>query len=567
MLVLALGLGTMAKAQETMWVFFADKGSAVQEQLQHPENYLSPAALERRSEKGLAFSESDLPVADAYLARLCQAGLKVVGTSRWLNAAAVEGDLDWERIAALPEVVAMRPVATFTRASTGEPGPEFTDSRPATGPYDYGRADRQNNMVNVAPLHEKGITGKGVTIAVLDAGFPGVDEIPVFEKLRNEGRIVATYDFVEDTSYVYWASSHGTNVLSTIAADLPGEMVGTAPDVSVILCRTEYAPTETQVEEHNFVEAIEFADSIGVDVIHASLGYTQFDDPEESYTYQDLNGDKAITTRAVDLAAQRGIVVTISAGNEGSSDWRYIAVPSDADSALCVGAVDRNQQLAYFSSVGPTADGRIKPDVVAMGVSTTVANPSGRIGTSNGTSFSGPIMAGVMCLLRQAHPDQVNMDLIQAIRLSGDQYNFPDNQYGYGIPNAAFADSLLANVKDLSQVEIDMDEKPVREIEEDPFMVEFDTEAEDETAIVFTENPKTEFKQKWFKLVIDTEASGQAILEFDIYRGEEQLNIDPIDVAADPYQVKVKKKYLLPGDYYIRVETEEFEEFIPFTID
>lgn len=566
MLVLAMALGMMIQAQSTMWVFFTDKGLHTAEQLHHPENFLSEDAIARRIAKNVPLTEEDLPVLPAYVQELRNTGLEVVATSRWLNAAAVKGDVTWDKLAHLPYVKGLRPVATFTRASTGEEGAEWTESLTAEGPYDYGRSEHQNTMINIAPLHDKGITGKGVTIAVLDAGFPGVDKIPVFEKLRNEGRIVATYDFVEDTTFVYWESSHGTNVLSTIAADLPGEMVGTAPDVSVVLCRTEYAPTETQVEEHYFMQAVEFADSVGVDVIHASLGYTEFDNPEESYTYQDLNGDKAITTRAVDMAAQRGIVVTISAGNEGADDWRYIAVPCDADSILCVGAVDRDEQLAYFSSVGPTADGRIKPDVVAMGVSTTVANPSGRIGTSNGTSFSGPIMAGVMCCLRQAHPDRPNMDLIQAIRLSGDQYNFPDNEYGYGVPDAAFADSLLAAVKDLSTVEIEMDEKPSRETEVvDPFAST--GEEEEAVAIEFTTNPKTEFKQKRRKIILDTEDADAAIKGFQVFRGSEMVDLDPMDVDADPYRVVFKTKYLLPGDYYIRIETPDFEEFIQFTIE
>ncbi len=567
MSLLAISLGMTTYAQSTMWVFFSDKGQDATALLSQPEALLSPAALERRAEKGLALDQHDLPVASAYLQSLRDLGLDVVGTSRWLNAAAVQGDAaDWTAVKAMPQVIGMRPVANFTRYSAPTEANLETLLPTGTAP-EYGRAERQNTMINIAPLHEAGITGKGVTVAVLDAGFPGVDKVDAFAKLREEGRIVATYDFVEDTSYVYWASSHGTNVLSTIAADLPGEMVGTAPDVKVILCRTEYAPTETQVEEHNFVAAIEFADSVGVDLIHASLGYTQFDNPEESYSYEDLDGDKGITTRAVDLAAQKGIIVTISAGNEGSDPWRHISVPGDADSVLTVGAVDRDEKLAYFSSVGPTADGRIKPDVVAMGVATAVVRPSGKIGASNGTSFSGPIMAGVMACLRQAHPERSNMDLIQAIRLSGDQYNFPDNEYGYGVPDAAFADSLLRTVKDLSTVEILSEEKPMREPEmEEEITSMLELPTEEVTEIVYTENPQTTFKQKRKKLIIDTKSANSVISELKLFRGEEAVSVDPMDMISDPYRVTVKTQYLLPGEYYLYIETADFEEYLPFTI-
>jgi subtilisin family serine protease len=553
---------TVCQAQPEMWVFFTDKGTAVASQLAHPGDFLSPAAIAMRIDKGVALTEADLPVHAPYLDALRSAGYDVQGSSRWLNAAIVQADA--EGAAALRQldfVSGLRPMATFTRHATDEPSLPMEETQ-GLG-LAYGAAEVQNNMLNIAPFHDRGFTGRGVRVAILDAGFPGVDTIAVFDSLRRDGRIIATYDFVDDTSFVYGANSHGTNVLSTIAANLPGKLVGTAPHVSVILCRTEDAGSETEIEEKYFMQAVEFADSIGVDVLHASLGYTKFDDDIGSHKYEDLDGDMAIATRAVDMAAQRGIIVTISAGNEGSNSWRYIAVPCDADSILCVGAVDSEKVLASFSSVGPTADGRTKPDVVAMGSYTAVASPRGRIVNASGTSFSGPLMAGVMACLRQAHPERVNMDLIQAVRLSGDQSQFPDNEYGYGIPNVVMADSLLTNFSDLTMVEIPMAAKPERTR---PMEVAFAPEKE-KKAIIFTEDPKTEFTQKRKKLLISTEMADAVIRDVTLYRDEQALTIDPKDIAQNPYDIKVKTKWFLPGDYYFHVTTGQFEEFIPFTIE
>lgn len=553
------------QAQPDTWVFFTDKGQQVAVQMAHPEDFLSPAALHMRAEKGLGLSEGDLPVYGPYVDALRERGYQVSATSRWLNAAVVNGHP--EQLAGLYElafVAGMRPVATFQRHSRG-PAEGPTVAASLLDSMAYGQAEDQNNMLNLAPLHRQGFTGRGVTIAVLDAGFPGVDTIPAFDSLRASNRIVATYDFVDDTAFVYGANSHGTNVLSTIAANQPGELVGTAPHASVVLCRTEDAGSETEIEETYFMQAVEFADSVGVDVLHASLGYTEFDDDINSHTYEDLDGDRAIATRAVDMAAQRGIIVTVSAGNEGADPWRYISVPCDADSVLCVGAVDAQKKLSYFSSVGPTADGRIKPDVVAMGSRTAVASPQGRITRSYGTSFSGPLMAGVMACLRQAHPDRSNMDLIQAIRLSADQSQFPDNEYGYGVPDAVFADSLLRNFEDLSQVTIEMEGKPERDR---PVAIEFQSkEKEEGEAIVFTADPQTAFDQKRRKIIISTEEANTIIRDLTLYRGEQQLNIDPKDIAQNPYEVTIKTKWFLPGDYYFHITTGEFEEYIPFTIE
>jgi len=566
LLVLCLISMSTVFAQTSHWVFFTDKGLNTAEQLHNPTEYLSADALARRAELGIPLSVNDLPVLAEYKAAISQRGFSIKSSSRWLNAVVIDATApQLQALRQLPFVAGTRKTATLTSQRTTAPT-EVSESVRMDDPLEYGDAAVQNNMLNLAPLHERGITGKGVKIAVLDAGFPGVDTLSALKHIFENDRMIATYDFVEDTNFVFHANSHGTEVLSTIASYLPGQIIGTAPEASFVLCRTEYAPTETQVEEYNFMEAVEFADSIGVDIIHASLGYTEFDEGIGSYTYEDLNGDKAITTRAVDFAASKGIIVTISAGNEGASTWRHIAVPCDADSILCVGAVDRYTQISYFSSVGPTADGRIKPDVVAMGTAAAVVAPNGRITRANGTSFSGPIMAGFSACMRQAHPDRSNMDIIQAIRLSGDQAGLPDNEYGYGVPNAVMADSLLANVSDLSSVKIDMAEKPQRGRQEEVSM-SAPAEKEEVAEIVFTENPKTALTRKGKKVVFSTAATESTIVEWSLFKGTQQVTVDAKDIKLSTYGVTLKTKYLLPGEYYLKVETADFTEYLPFTLE
>ncbi|MEL6851161.1 MAG: S8 family serine peptidase, partial [Bacteroidota bacterium] len=354
--VIALLSVHLLPAQEKAWVFLSDKGPDAACQLTAPTNVISEAAWARRQAKGIGLSESDLPVYQAYLSQLSQQA-EIIASSKWLNAVVVDpAHCDMEALLALPFVTGTRPVETLVgaaaQAAPATPLAPLENLSPNRAwAKDYGRAAFQNEMVNIPAYHDQGFTGKGVRVAVFDGGFIGADTIAVFDTLRARGQILFTYDLVENQQAVYHTHPHGTQVLSTIAANIPGKMVGSAPDANFILCRTEDTRSETEKEEYNWLRAVEWVDSIGVDIIHSSLGYTTFDDPTTSHKYEDLDGNSTVITRAADLAAKKGILVCTSAGNEGGGSWRYIAAPCDADSALCVGAVDRYLKRSFFSSV------------------------------------------------------------------------------------------------------------------------------------------------------------------------------------------------------------------------
>jgi serine protease AprX len=420
-------------------VYFTDKNDSPFS-LNQPQLYLSAKALERRSKQGITLTVRDLPVNPAYVTALKERGATVLYTSKWFNAAVVQ--CSPEKLAELQSLAFVKSSQNLNRLPSpapGQSGVKSTDSvqlsKTSFNAGYFGPSFHQANMLGIPELHTAGFQGEGMTIAVFDAGFPGVNTIPAFAHLFQNEQLKGSYDFVGNKTGVFSHSQHGTSVLSTMAAYEPGRIVGTAPKANYYLFRTEDAASEHNIEEVNWLLAAEYADSAGVDVINSSLGYTVFDEPSYSYTYSELNGNTTIVTRAADMAAATGMLVVTSAGNEGHRAWRYITAPADADSVLTVGAVDSLTVRAIFSSVGPTADNRVKPDVVAMGQQVYVLSSSGSLGRSSGTSFSGPIIAGMAACVWQAHPGLSNLEMLELMRQLGNQYNTPNNTTGYGVPH------------------------------------------------------------------------------------------------------------------------------------
>jgi len=380
-----------------------------------PQAFLSDRAIQRRLTRNISISYNDLPLTSSYISQVSATGATVIGKSKWLNSITVliSNSQQLSDINQLPFVVSNTPLNRNTNFIQEENKFNLesaflasnSQSRMASSSsFDYGQGYSQINMIGGMQLHQNGYRGQGMLIAVLDAGFPGVDVIAGFDSLRNENRIVSTYDFVNRSPFVYSYNSHGTSTLSCMAALSPGSFIGTAPKASYILLRTENATPESKSEEFYWVEGAEYADSCGADVINSSLGYTTFDNSAINYTRADLDGNTAICTRGADVAASKGILVLNSAGNSGGSSWQKLGAPADGDSVFCIGGVTSNLTRASFSSYGPTADNRLKPDVAALAVGATIFNQDGSVGGANGTSFSCPIIAGMSACLWQANP-------------------------------------------------------------------------------------------------------------------------------------------------------------------
>lgn len=462
LLLILIGQLHMLHAQDRYVLKLTDKNNSPFS-INSPTAYLSARAIARRQKQGIAISSTDLPVNPSYLAAISATGATILNYSKWLNTVTIQtaDTAVLNLCTALPFVMTYSNVGRHAMGAVSTTGQnKFGTSQPDKAPreilsgstlknsaFSYGPAFHQINMLNGDALHTAGYSGDGMMIAVLDAGFYGTDVISVFDSLFINNQIVATWDFVLGNSNVYDYHGHGTSCLSLIGANEPGVMVGTAPHAKFILCRTEDGFTENLIEEYNWAAGAEFADSIGADVFSTSLGYTEFDDPAMNHTYATLDGNTAPMTIAADIAASKGIVVVNSAGNEGSSPWNFISVPADADSNLAIGAVDSMEQYVSFSGKGPTPDGRIKPDVCAQGAGTYVANGfDGTVNPGSGTSFSGPIIAGLAACLWQTHPLLTNMDIVQAIKKSASQYNTPDSLLGYGIPDFTQASMILGGI-------------------------------------------------------------------------------------------------------------------------
>ncbi len=418
--------------------------------ISNPIQYLTQRSIDRRTRYSIAIDSTDLPITPRYIDSIRMAGaVTILNTSKWLNQVLIQTTdaAALAKINGFPFVLSSGPMAPFNRAGD-KPVNKKLDVKvteaPNTNPsnvvladhYNYGASYGQVHIHNGEFLHNRGFRGQGMHMAVLDAGFFNYLTLPTFDSVRNNGQLLGTWDFVTGNASVNEDNSHGTSCLSTIAANMPGVFMGTAPKTSFYLYRTEDVASEYPVEEQNWIAGMERADSLGVDISSTSLGYFTFDNPAFNYTYANLDGNTTMSAKGADLAAKKGILCVLAAGNEGNSSWHFIITPSDADSVMAVGAVNTAGVVGSFSSYGPSSDGQIKPAVAAVGVGAVIASPTtGQPVTGSGTSYACPNMAGLTTCLWQAFPEVNNMRIITVMQESGTRASNPDDRVGYGIPD------------------------------------------------------------------------------------------------------------------------------------
>jgi serine protease AprX len=451
---------TIAQTEDA-WVYLKDKPNSATF-LQNPLQMLSQRSLDRRTIQNISLDLKDVPIDVTYYNQLKNnVNITILGKSKWLNAVHIQGVAS--AIKALLNTYSFIESIEFADKSLNPNAKNIGKkiiaahqnkfSETSTD-FNYGNAENQIKMLKGDFLHQQSFTGEGIQIAIIDAGFPNVNTLAAFKRIRNNNQILGGYNFADRNTNFYTRNNHGTHVLSTIAGYSENQFVGTAPDAKFYLFISEIAETETILEETLWVEAAERADSLGVHVINTSLGYTTYDNPNYSHTYTDMDGKTTFISRGAEIGASRGLLLVNAAGNEGNDSWKYIGAPADAVSVFSIGAVNSSENIASFSSFGPTADQRIKPDVLAQGLSSAIINySSGNVSTSNGTSFSSPIMAGVIACFWQAFPNKTNFEIMDLIRKSADRFNNPTDQYGYGIPDfeAAYNQVLaLDNFKNAS---------------------------------------------------------------------------------------------------------------------
>lgn len=444
-LIICFFVSFSAFSQEDAWIYFNAKPNSVF-YFDAPLEMLSQRALDRRVNQNIVLDFKDIPIEPSYIAQIKAAtGIVVMAKSKWLNALHIRGNQ--ANIEALKGLSFVEKV-DFANKMLNQVGKKIIVNKVKTSnkkletqvDYAYGNSANQIQMLQGQKMHQQNYTGSGKIIAVMDAGFPGVNTALPFQRLRDNNQILGGYDYVSRNPDFYTGSSHGTSVLSTMGGYKENFLVGTAPDASYYLFITEDDTTENPVEESLWVEAAEKADSLGVDIINTSLGYSdEHTNPAYDYTYSDMNGTTTFISKGAEIAFSRGMIIVASAGNSGGSSNPYIAAPADAVSIIAVGAVNASKNIAAFSSIGPSFDGRVKPDLMAQGSATVLSNESGDIITSSGTSFSSPIMAGMIACLWQVFPEKTNQEIKQLLFESASKFAMPSDQFGYGIPDFALA--------------------------------------------------------------------------------------------------------------------------------
>jgi hypothetical protein len=475
-------------AQFTKYIVqFKDK-SGTPFSINEPSKFLSLRAIERRAKQHISIDETDLPVSPSYVDSVRLAGnVKILDQSKWLNQICIE-TTDSDALAKINQfsfVINARPLKRIAFRERNQADEQVRKDKfneqlnRITAPlsvsddhYSYGYSFDQIHIHHGEYLHDQGFHGEGMLIAIIDAGFYHYQTLPAFDSVNLKNLVVETHDFVDNEESVNEDNQHGMMCFSIIAANMPGQFVGTSPNAHFLLYRSEDASSESPVEEQYWLAAAERADSAGTDIITTSLGYNLFDNPVFNYTYEDMNGHTSIIAKAATMAAQKGMIVLAAAGNEGDDPWHFISTPADADSILTVGAVDASGNVASFSSYGPSSDGRVKPTSASVGYGTVVSSPTGELLKGNGTSFATPDLAGLVTCLWQAFPEFTNMQIIDAVEKSSSIYDHPDNRIGYGIPDFKKAFDDLSKQKILKNAATILGNKSIK-VYPNPFRDQF----------------------------------------------------------------------------------------------
>ncbi|MCK6610758.1 MAG: S8 family serine peptidase [Bacteroidia bacterium] len=542
-------LSIFAEAQEYHHYFigFKDKPKAA-ETLNQPYLYISEKAIQRRLRHKVPVSANDVPPDSGYIARIMQFPIVYGGQTRWMNGmlAKIPVGFPLDSIRKLPFVQKLEFLGPYqsweseaeasripVEENIGQLEEEFNRKREQKNEHKLGKSFTQINQLNYENAFvDNSVPGNGITIAVIDAGFSNMDKIPAFQHLFKEKKLVSTFDFVEREFEVFDDDAHGLAVLTCLAARQPGVLMGTAPNADYILLRSENAVTEFLLEEYFWLQAAEYADSAGADIINSSLGYTKHDNPEMGHKYKEFNGQTTVVSRAAEIAASKGILIFCSAGNEGMDVWRQISTPADAEHVIAIGACDKKGKIAEFSSVGPTADKRIKPDLIAFGKGISVLSESGKIYSGNGTSYASPVIAGTAAWLLSKAPRRSLQEINQAYHLSGSQYFKPNKYVGWGIPDLALCLKMLDGTKE-SLIDY-------RVLEDDNVHVCFRVKAARKLELIWLDEEGEELEKESFE-----------VKNPGVYRMESELSSKQIRKAKT-----LKYSFLVPGQNQQEVEVK-----------
>ena len=422
-----------AEAQTNQYFLFFKNKSGTPFSITEPSQFLSARSIERRQKQNISVTEEDLPVNPDYVNQVKSAGAKTYFTSRWWNGVLIEADA-----AIMTNINSLSFVSGSVLVAPGKKsigGRLHVTRQKKNTSADQPVNNTQLQQIGLDEMHEMGFLGEGIRIAIFDSGFQGVNISSPFSLLFTENRVKQTFNFVKNTTAVYQSDDHGTEVLSVMAAYTPGVYIGGVYKAEYVLYLTEDVSSEYRIEEYNWTFAAERADSAGVDVINSSLGYYEFDDSSMDYAKSDLDGNKPVISHAARIAIGKGMIVVCSAGNEGGNSWKLVTPPADVEGILAVGSVNAQKTLSGFSSQGPTADNRIKPDVVAMGSGTSIVKANGTLGSASGTSLASPLIASLAAGTLQAFPSLNSAQVYDAIINSADHATRPDYLMGYGLPH------------------------------------------------------------------------------------------------------------------------------------